>query len=95
MNASRSAANAYGDFGKVDFNRGRRGRELWEQQTRYYEKMNKCQPVTVYKIAVVEWLIREGGYCMFAKTFWSPYEQYANKIGQKFKVIRKLTDEER
>lgn len=54
MNASRSAANAYGDFGKADANRNRRGREWWNYQTRLYEKLNKTQPVTVYKIAVPE-----------------------------------------
>jgi len=54
MNASRSAANAYGDFGKADMQRNRRGRDWWNYQTSLYEKMNKRQPVTVYKIAVTE-----------------------------------------
>lgn len=31
----------------------------------------------------------------FRKLFWSPYEQYADRIGQPFEVIRELTDEER
>jgi len=54
MNASRSSANAYGDFGKADRQRNRRGRDWWNYQTSFYEKLNKRQPVTVYKIAVTE-----------------------------------------
>jgi hypothetical protein len=54
MNTTRKSANAYGNFGKADYNRNRRGREWWNYQTSVYEKMNKCQPVTVYKITVTE-----------------------------------------
>lgn len=31
----------------------------------------------------------------FKEVFDSPYEQYIDKVGQKFKVLRNLTDEER
>ena len=30
----------------------------------------------------------------FRETFVSPYEQYADRVGQKFTVLRELTDEE-
>ncbi len=52
MNASRRAANAYGDRGKADFNRGRRGRDLVAAKVAEYERLNRKQPVTVYKITV-------------------------------------------
>jgi hypothetical protein len=54
MNVKRKDAHAYGNSGKADYNRNRRGREWWNYQTVVYEKMNKCQPVTVYKITVTE-----------------------------------------
>ncbi|GEM_PF-4120763 len=52
MNISRRSCAAYGDSGKADRQRNRRGREWWNYQTALYEKINKRQPVTVYKITV-------------------------------------------
>ena len=50
MNADRKSCAAYGCFGKANAQRNRRGREWWQYQTALYEKLNKRQPVTVYKI---------------------------------------------
>ncbi len=53
MKSTRKLASAYGDTGKADFQRGRRGREWWNYQTREYEKMNKRQPVRIYQLEEV------------------------------------------
>ena len=50
MNTSRHSCAAYGNKGKANYQRGRRGREWWNHQTALYEKLNKRQPVITYKI---------------------------------------------
>lgn len=50
MNTKRKEAHAYGDYGKADLQRGRRGREISRCRTKEIEKLNKKQPVVSYKI---------------------------------------------
>lgn len=53
MNSCRKSANAYGDVGKASFSRNKRGFALWDARTREYEKLNKKQPVKVYRLEEV------------------------------------------
>ena len=51
MNATRAACAAYGNFGKPERNRGRRGKEWSRARTQELEKLNKQQPVITYRLS--------------------------------------------
>ena len=51
MNATRAACAAYGNFGKPEKNRNRRGKEWSRARTQEIERLNKQQPVITYRLS--------------------------------------------